>query len=196
MRVRLGCSVVRADASAAAPGKPQSALSFPCTPFDEIFSFDPPSPTHGALRLSARARALQDGGWRNYSAWHYRSKLLPQIYAPATAAELAPAVAPAAPATEPAAVQPFQAVLLEELELLRNAFFTAPEDQSAWFYHRWVLAQLEALAAPPEAAAASSGSPSMLAVKAQEEALAFWGCFWVGRLLRFGGEELANRMGG
>lgn len=27
---------------------------------------------------------------------------------------------------------------------MRNAFFTAPEDSSAWFYHRWLLAQLRA----------------------------------------------------
>uniref|UniRef100_A0A7S0JGG3 Geranylgeranyl transferase type-2 subunit alpha n=1 Tax=Calcidiscus leptoporus TaxID=127549 RepID=A0A7S0JGG3_9EUKA len=68
-----------------------------------------------------------NANFSNYSAWHYRSKLLPQLYKPATDTDQ----------------DRFECVLREELALLRNAFFTAPEDQSAWFYHRWLLAQLE-----------------------------------------------------
>ena len=62
----------------------------------------------------------------NYSAWHYRSKLLPAVHASAGAEGAAQ----------------LGAVLRNELEFVRNAFFTAPEDSSAWFYHRWLIAQL------------------------------------------------------
>lgn len=53
----------------------------------------------------------------NYSAWHNRSKLLGQIYGDVLPDDVAAA----------------------EIELTHNAFYIEPKDQSAWFYHRWVL---------------------------------------------------------
>ena len=80
-----------------------------------------------------------ESNFSNYSAWHQRSKLLPVL----AAAKGGPAGGAAALGT----------AVRDELQLVRNAFYTAPEDSSAWFYHRWLLAQLApeggAAAAPP-----------------------------------------------
>lgn len=56
----------------------------------------------------------------NYSAWHYRSSLLPKVY----------------PGRRESTVE--EEVLLEEYSLVQNATFTDPGDQSGWFYHRWL----------------------------------------------------------
>ena len=55
-----------------------------------------------------------NANFSNYSAWHYRSKLLPQIY------ESGP---------DGGGGGGLLLILCEELELLRNAFYTAPEGQ-------------------------------------------------------------------
>ena len=55
----------------------------------------------------------------NYSAWHSRTKALPRVHGETLSKE----------------------TLDEEYELVRQAFFTEPEDQSGWIYHRWLTAQ-------------------------------------------------------
>jgi geranylgeranyl transferase type-2 subunit alpha len=54
----------------------------------------------------------------NYSSWHYRSKLIEQLYYED---------------------QISQEIFKKELELIENAIFTDPNDQSAWIYEKWFL---------------------------------------------------------
>uniref|UniRef100_H3DJU0 Geranylgeranyl transferase type-2 subunit alpha n=1 Tax=Tetraodon nigroviridis TaxID=99883 RepID=H3DJU0_TETNG len=66
----------------------------------------------------------------NYSSWHYRSTLLPLLH-------------PESPDPSSPSDRVCEEQLLKEYELVRNAFFTDPNDQSAWFYYRWLLGRAE-----------------------------------------------------
>ncbi|XP_033853031.3 geranylgeranyl transferase type-2 subunit alpha [Acipenser ruthenus] len=70
---------------------------------------------------------LISSNFSNYSSWHYRSTLLPRVH----------------PDTCQQAGRVHEGVLLTEYELVRNAFFTDPNDQSAWFYYRWLLGRAD-----------------------------------------------------
>jgi geranylgeranyl transferase type-2 subunit alpha len=62
-------------------------------------------------------RELITKNFSNYSAWHARASLFER--APVSAESLA-----------------------AELDLVRRAVFTEPDDQSPWFYRRWVISKL------------------------------------------------------
>ncbi|TRY64005.1 hypothetical protein TCAL_00783 [Tigriopus californicus] len=71
----------------------------------------------------ACTQMLIDKNFSNYSAWHYRSKLLPILYPN--------------PGQSGISINPERRAL--EIEMVRNAAFTDPEDSSAWFYHAWLI---------------------------------------------------------
>lgn len=54
----------------------------------------------------------------NFSAWHYRSKVISAAFPDPNA---------------------FQEQITKDIELVRNAVFTEPSDQSAWFYQRFIF---------------------------------------------------------
>lgn len=55
----------------------------------------------------------------NFSAWHQRSKVITSL-------------------REGSGIPPIKS-REEEFELLRNAMYTDPNDQSVWMYHRWLM---------------------------------------------------------
>ena len=69
----------------------------------------------------AMAIGLIEDNFSNYSAWHHRSIFLPKAFSKASD------------------IGAFHAQILDEFEKVKAAFYTEPEDQSAWFYHRWLV---------------------------------------------------------
>uniref|UniRef100_A0A8C9VL16 Geranylgeranyl transferase type-2 subunit alpha n=1 Tax=Scleropages formosus TaxID=113540 RepID=A0A8C9VL16_SCLFO len=78
---------------------------------------------------------LIGSNFSNYSSWHYRSTLLEP---PTSSACSSPSTSPQTHSHRVCEEQ-----LLKEYELVQNAFFTDPNDQSAWFYYRWLLGRAE-----------------------------------------------------
>ncbi|XP_068449087.1 geranylgeranyl transferase type-2 subunit alpha [Clinocottus analis] len=94
---------------------------------------------------------LIGSNFSNYSSWHYRSTLLPLLHPespeppapPPPAAPPSPLRASPPPSPQTASHRVCEEQLLKEYELVQNAFFTDPNDQSAWFYYRWLLGRAE-----------------------------------------------------
>lgn len=56
----------------------------------------------------------------NYSAWHNRSTLLGKL-------------------AEDMSTEEREAIVDNEFDLVKNAIYTDPEDQSAWLYELWLI---------------------------------------------------------
>ncbi|CAL0307795.1 unnamed protein product [Lupinus luteus] len=76
-------------------------------------------------------KELVDDNFSNYSAWHNRSILLSNLLK-----------------RKAEGYFPKENVLEEEYELVQNALFTDPDDQSGWFYHLWLIDQTVKTDAP------------------------------------------------
>lgn len=63
----------------------------------------------------------------NFSAWHYRSVLIPEVLLGRDAGEIER-----------------KEMLDAELELITQALYTDPYDQSLWFYHQFLMATFDA----------------------------------------------------
>ena len=69
------------------------------------------------------AKGIIEKNFSNYSAWHYRGKLMPQMYEKEAGNQY---------------TLPLK-VIREDLESLKHAYFTDPKDQSPWNYHDWLI---------------------------------------------------------
>lgn len=74
---------------------------------------------HGAGDDLAFASSLVESNFSNHSAWHLKRAALQRCHAHRGGVPCA--------------------VLRAEFELVNNAIFTEPDDQSGWMYHRWLL---------------------------------------------------------
>ncbi|KAF8201598.1 rab-protein geranylgeranyltransferase [Pholiota molesta] len=77
-----------------------------------------PTPKPESAELAYTSRKIE-ANFSNFSAWHQRSKTLTSLWEQGKLDE--------AKSRE------------QEFELLRNAMYTDPNDQSVWMYHRWLV---------------------------------------------------------
>ena len=76
------------------------------------------------------ALALIKKNFSNFSAWHYRSKLMPRLHSRNGLSY-----------DHRAYTIPLETIKAD-FEQLKHAYFTDPKDQSPWNYHEWLLQQL------------------------------------------------------
>lgn len=96
-----------------------------------------PVPRSEQTELAYTTRKIQSS-FSNFSAWHQRSKVLRRLWDAGDLDEAGTKEEGELPSlgTE---VAGFLTPHASEFELVRNAMYTDPNDQSAWIYHRWLI---------------------------------------------------------
>lgn len=96
-----------------------------------------PVPRPESAELAFTSRKIE-ANFSNFSAWHQRSKTLASLWAQgkldeAKSREEGKLLRKVLHCTCPLSTS------ATEFELLRNAMYTDPNDQSVWMYHRWLV---------------------------------------------------------
>jgi geranylgeranyl transferase type-2 subunit alpha len=79
-----------------------------------------------------------DANFSNFSAWHQRSKVLTSLW---SSGKLEPHKSKEAGTLRGIHISTLMNAYLKflEFDLVRNAMYTDPADQSVWMYHRWLV---------------------------------------------------------
>ena len=93
-----------------------------------------PVPRQDAAELAYTTSKIS-ASFSNFSAWHQRWKVYSSLR---DSCQLDPIKA-REQGSNPYFFFPRACLPLEEFELVHNAVYTDPEDQSAWIYHRWLI---------------------------------------------------------
>lgn len=129
----------------------QGAPTFPASLSSDAMD-EPEKAAHLALAKDELQYALRkiESNFSNFSAWHYRSKLLPRVW---DAEKLDKA-------QRSSEREQGMYTAHQEFELLQQAMYTDPSDQSIWIYHRWLVDQgkLHTNARPHQRHASSTDS--------------------------------------
>lgn len=67
-----------------------------------------------------------NANFSNFSAWHHRAKLLPPLLVERGMTD-----------------EERKSFMRKELEYIKQAIYTDPDDQSSWIYHRWLITDKE-----------------------------------------------------
>lgn len=101
-----------------------------------------PLPRPDTYELAYTSKKIQVN-FSNFSAWHQRSKVLPKLWASGALDETKSREEGMPPALSRRLSERLMCPTVTEFDLVRNAMYTDPEDQSVWVYHRWLVGSSE-----------------------------------------------------